>query len=281
MEACVQKERKRRSVPALCLFALLAAALLCACARRTEPEPEKPTIRYHNTALPLLEGVPRNEYDASAFYKDENGWLRCDGAPVGIDVSTHQGEIDWERVAEAGVEFAMIRAGRRGYTEGGLYEDERFRQNIEGAAAAGLNVGVYFFSQAISAAEAREEAAYLLERIAENDTLTYPVVFDWEPIVGADARTDGLNSAVLTACARAFCEEIASAGYAPAVYFNAEIGYLGYRLDQLTDYEFWLAEYHDAPTFYYGFGLWQYASSGSVPGIEGAVDMDLDLRNVK
>lgn len=279
-----KNDRRRRAAPLLARLAapLAAAALLCGCApRETPPEPEEPPVLYyHNTALPLLENVPVNELDASAFRTDENGWLRYRDAPMGIDVSTHQKEIDWEQVAEAGVEFAMIRAGRRGYTEGGLYEDEFFRRNIEGATAAGLDVGVYFFSQAVDVAEAREEAAYLLELI-EGCAVTYPVVFDWEPITNDDARTDGLGGAELTACARAFCKDVAAAGYTPAVYFNVEQGYLRYRLDQLTDYVFWLAEYHDAPSFYYGFDLWQYTSSGSVAGIEGSVDLDLDLRGVR
>ncbi len=274
------RKNTRRKAAALLCAALLA--LPCGCARHEptpEPEPEEPKIHYHNTALPILEGVARNEYDASAFRADENGWLHYRGAPLGIDVSSHQGEIDWEAVAASGVEFAMLRAGRRGYTEGGLYEDERFRENIEGATAAGLDVGVYFFSQATDAAEAREEAVYLLERLAGYD-VAYPVAFDWETITEDEARTDGMSIAERTDCALAFCEEIAAAGFTPAVYFNVEQGYLGYRLDRLKEYEFWLAEYHDSPGFYYGFGLWQYTSGGSVPGIAGRVDLDLDLRSV-
>lgn len=267
---------------AVLLALLCGVCLLSACGGRgtpAEPEEEGPVIWYHNTALPVWENVPANDYAAEAFAADENGWLRYRNAPVGVDVSSFQNTIDWAQAADAGIDFAMIRVGRRGYTEGGLFEDDRFRENIEGALAAGLDVGVYFFSQAITEAEAKEEADYLLSLI-EGYTLTYPVAFDWEPITNAEARTDGLGSAELTACAKAFCDAVADAGYIPMIYFNVDQGYLNYRLDRLTDYAFWLAEYHDSPSFYYSFDFWQYTHRGSVPGIEGAVDLDLDLRRV-
>lgn len=240
-------------------------------------EAEPPTLRYRGSTLPVLENVPVNEYAKEAFSTDESGYLRYPDAPLGIDVSSHQGEIDWAQVSAAGIDFVMLRAGRRGYTEGGLFPDDMFRRNIDGALAAGLEVGVYFFSQAITVEEAGEEADYVLELIGDYD-ISYPVAFDWEFISEDQARTDGLGAEEMTQCAAAFCDAIAEAGYAPVIYFNVSQGYLSYQLDQLTDYSFWLAEYHDSPGFYYHFDLWQYTHQGSVPGISGAVDMDLDLR---
>ena len=126
-----------------------------------EPEPETPTIQYRNHVIPILESVPVNGYDAGTFETDENGFVSYRDAPAGIDVSSYQGEIDWKKVAGSGVSFAMLRAGMRGYTKGGLMTDATFEKNYKGARAAGVDVGVYFFSQATSVEEAEEEADYL------------------------------------------------------------------------------------------------------------------------
>ena len=194
---------------------------------------------------------------------------------VGVDVSSHQQEIDWNKVKADGVEYAMIRVGYRGYTQGKLEEDIQFRSNIEGALAAGLKVGVYFFSQAISETEAREEAQFVLDRIRDYD-VTYPVIFDWENIE-ADARTDGMDPNTLTQCAAAFCQEIEAAGYRPGLYFNQVFGYQQFNLVDLQDYEFWLAQYSDVPDFYYNFHMWQYTNEGIIDGIEGQVDLNLSF----
>lgn len=245
-------------------------------AEEAQPE-EILTVQYRNHILEVLENVPANTYDASLFQRDAAGFLRYADAPVGIDVSSYQGVIDWPQVAAAGVDFAMIRLGLRGYTKGSIMTDATFEQNISGALAAGLDVGVYFFSQAVSVWEAEEEAGFVLEQLRGYE-LTYPVVFDWESINDPSARTNNVSSAELTLFAQAFCEKIAAAGYTPAIYFNQDQGYLGYQLDRLADYGFWLAEYGEAPGFFYEFGFWQYSERGSVPGIGGNVDLDLDLR---
>ena len=283
---------RRLSVAALAV-AVLALCVACAALllqlrapRQSEPETpavEEPTveepavIRFRNHVLPVLENVPVNGFAAEAFHRDGAGYLRYADAPLGVDVSSYQGEIDWERVAASGVKFAMIRAGLRGYTKGGLMEDSMFRRNIEGALAAGLDVGVYFFSQAVSVAEAEEEADVLLE-LVEGYDLSYPLVYDWETVEDDAARTVGVGSDMVTDCARAFCERVAAAGYTPMVYFNLDQGYLSYHLDELTDFLFWLAEYRDCPSFYYHYDFLQYTHQGTVDGIEGYVDLDLDLR---
>lgn len=192
----------------------------------------------------------------------------------GVDVSEHQLEIDWQQVAQSGVKFAYIRLGYRGYTEGGLFDDAYFKQNIEGALANGLGVGVYFFSQAITAAEALEEARYVIDRL-DGYNVTLPVMFDWEKIEGGGARTDNLPPEMLDNCAIAFCEAVKNAGYTPGVYFNRHLGYYGFDLSKLTDYEFWLAVPGEFPDFYYRTDIWQYSFTDTVPGISTPTDMNM------
>jgi len=242
------------------------------------PEEEPITFQFGGMVLTPLEGMPLNPYDADAFSVDEKGRITYekDGrrARAGIDVSTHQKDIDWQAVAADGVEFAMLRLGHRGYTKGGLFMDETFERNLQGALNAGLEVGVYFFSQAVTPEEAEEEADYVLEALG-GQALSFPVAFDWESIPGDEARTDGLDGEQMTRCAAAFCKRVKDAGYRPAVYFNQTQGYLHYDLRDLTEYDLWLAEYDPAPDFYYHFDLWQYSHTGRVDGIQGDVDLDL------
>lgn len=163
--------------------------------------------------------IQPNTYDSSAFVV-ENGFLTYQGSTpsyVGIDVSSHQGWIDWERVAAAGVDFAMIRVGYCGYTAGRINQDPYWEHNIFGALNAGLDVGVYFYSQAITETEAREEALWTLDQIAGYD-ITYPVVFDWERVSGPYSRTSSTPTDTVTACAKAFCQMIEEAGYIAMTY---------------------------------------------------------------
>lgn len=224
--------------------------------------------------------VPPNNYDGQAFAVADGFLTYNRGVSiVGVDVSTHQGEIDWEQVADAGVEFAMIRAGYRGYTEGGLFEDAQFCRNMEGALAAGLSVGVYFFSQAVTEEEAREEAEFLLSLIAPYD-VTYPVVFDWERQDKENSRTRETGGETMTACTIAFCEAVEAAGYLPMVYFSPSKGYTELDLKELLDWPFWLAHYTpdwQFTSFRYDFAMWQYADDGQVPGIGGKVDLNICL----
>ncbi len=273
---------------AISVLALILAAIALFFALRPEPEPEEPpapppveepvTFRFGDRVMTPLEGMPLNPYDRAGFSLDEKGRVTYEGARTGVDVSTYQKEIDWQAVAGDGIDFAILRLGYRGYTEGGLFLDQTFETNLRGALDAGLEVGVYFFSQAITPEEAEAEAAYILNAI-EGYEVTGPIAFDWEPIApGNNARTDGLDNDTLTRCAAAFCKKIEGAGYTPAVYFNQSLGYLRYDLRELTEYDLWLAEYDTKPDFYYHFDLWQYTHTGRVAGIEGDVDLDLDLR---
>lgn len=234
-------------------------------------------IKYGEKYLPVLSRVPVCEYDTNLLVKDGSTMYYNDPAyttAIGIDVSSYQGEIDWEKVADAGIEFAMIRLGGRGYSEGALYEDKFFRQNLQGASEAGIKVGVYFFSQAISVGEAAEEARFVLE-LLDGFPLDYPVVYDWEIITNDTARTDDMSKSALTKCAITFCEAVADEGYTPMIYYGSRVGYTKLDLRKLTDYDVWYAQYAPWPTMYYDFRIWQYTDSGKVPGIEGDVDMNI------
>ena len=236
-------------------------------------------IRYRDKLIDILEDVPVFAYDPKDFYL-ENGRMRCADKSVrlvhGIDVSAHQGIIDWNRVKADGVDFAIIRAGYRGYSVGNLVADSNFGMNIRNALAAGIEVGVYVFSQAVNETEALEEADFVLDAI-RGYPVTLPVVFDWEIVNSENGRTRGVSTQQLMACTKAFCLRVQRAGYAPMVYFNADWGYLNFDLSQITQYDFWLAQYKEQPDFYYNFKYWQYTSKGSVDGISGNVDLDVIL----
>lgn len=235
------------------------------------------------TTVPgVSQDIRPNEYVNELFVQDYRGYLSYMGGVSyqGVDVSAHQEDIDWARVAAAGTDFAMIRAGFRGYTAGTINKDAYFERNIRGALANGLQVGVYFFSQAITPQEAQEEAYQLLEWIRGYD-ITYPVVFDWE-VPSDEARTAYVDGATATACARAFCQVVQNAGYIPMTYGSPKKIYDGkLMLDQLQDYPaFWLANYTAgrAPTtFLYHYDMWQYSSTGHVDGIQGDVDLNVCL----
>lgn len=231
---------------------------------------------------PIDSSIARHDYDwtrlayaaGRTYYFDE----AYPDVRYGIDVSEYQGEIDWQAVAADGVSFAFIRAGYRGYGSGALLADARYAENLSGASAAGLDIGVYFFSQAITKEEAKEEAELLLTLIEGYD-VSYPVVFDMEEIYLETARTDSLSREEATEIARAFCRTIQKAGLQPMIYGNTK--WLAGRLDLAEladDYPLWFAQYYDKPLFPYDFSFWQYSSSGSVAGIEGDVDLNIQFK---
>ena len=271
------------------IYALILAAgllLLCACGGLRAPartvDPYEGMVQVESGFgtkmwVELYEDVPASAFEPADF-SGSGGFINYTGGEFealrGVDVSEHQKEIDWASVASEGVDFAMIRAGYRGYSQGGLYEDEYFAGNISGALDNGLEVGVYFFSQAVTPGEAVEEAEYVLGLI-EGFDVTLPVVFDWENIDGDDARTDDLDGAALTDCAIAFCQRIEQAGYQPAVYAYRYLAYFRYELPRLTDYMLWIGAVGDSPDFYYAHDIWQYSAEGRVRGIDGPVDLNL------
>lgn len=219
--------------------------------------------------------VPTNPYSPADFSLSEDGTVTClTGSAVrGIDVSGFQGEVDWQQVKQSGIEFVFIRVGYRGTTEGGLYKDEMAQDHYEGAMAAGLQVGAYFFSQALSPEEAKEEARFAMEQIVGWE-LTLPLVYDWE-WVDDQSRTAQVDGKTLTACTAAFCQTVSDGGLTPMIYFNTHQALEQLELEQLVDYGFWLAQYDGVLDFPYQVACWQYSCTGTVPGISGHVDMNL------
>ena len=237
---------------------------------------------YGEIWIPVLESVPAFSKEIVQIKSRNGRKYYVENSDItsllGVDVSVHQNEIDWAKVKESGIDFAMVRLGYRGYGTGEPGLDENYVQNITGAREAGLDAGVYFFSQAITAEEAVEEANLVIESLEGLD-VNYPVVFDWEIISGDTARTDNVSVDILTDCCVAFCETIKSAGYTPMIYQNKRTSIFKLDLNRLNDYDFWLAEYNDEPSYYYDFDMWQYTSSGNVPGIEGNVDLNISFKD--
>ncbi len=225
--------------------------------------------------------VREHDYDLSCFVND-GCFTRYVGDDrysyrLGVDVSHHDGEIDWKAVKDAGIEFAILRIGYRGYgSEGTLNEDKMFRTYIEGAHEAGLDVGCYIFSQAINTDEAREEAQLCLD-ILKDYELELPVVYDPESILNANARTDYVSGEQFTENTIVFCEMIKDAGYQPMIYSNMLWEAFQFDLKKLSDYPIWYADYEPLPQTPYNFEYWQYSNTGNVPGISEMVDLDIQL----
>jgi GH25 family lysozyme M1 (1,4-beta-N-acetylmuramidase) len=261
----------------LLLAVPVTAAVWSQLGRLTQPSAHRNTVTVNDgvrtVEITPYADMPVNELTAESF-SAADGVISCGGARQGIDVSEYQGEIDWQQVADSGVSFVFVRLGYRGTTEGLLLPDQRFAQNLSGAREAGLDVGVYFFSQALNQREAVEEADYVL-RALEGETLELPVMFDWEPVAKAGSRTEGMEAQVISDCAEAFCLRITASGYDAGIYFNRQQGYYSYDLARLRDYAFWVSDPNDHPDFYYAFRIWQYSFTGTVPGIETVVDRNL------
>ena len=249
---------------------LILLVVLALTLPRPAPEPETTQPPPASTLPPPSENV-----FSPMDFGYENGYLACLTAKsvLGIDVSTHQKQIDWQQVKAAGIEFVMIRIGYRGFDEGMLYEDEWAQRHYEGAKAAGLLVGGYFFSQAVTPQEAVEEANYAMSLISHWQ-LDMPLVYDWE-YISEECRTAQVDARVLTDCTKAFCDTVEAAGYDAMVYFNPGQSRKQMYLSELTQYGFWLAMYSDQMTYEYKVDMWQYTCQGVVPGIEGDVDINL------
>lgn len=239
---------------------------------------------YGDFSAEPLEGVPLNTLDwENLELGEDNRYTYYENgeavSKTGIDVSYHQGDIDWERVAADGIDFAMIRIGYRGYEKGIMHRDELSESYISGAQAAGIDIGVYFYSQAVSEAEAREEAVYVCGLIKDSE-IKYPVVFDWELPDDSEARTLGTTTETLNKCAAAFCQEITDRGYTAMLYSNLKMALTKYDMQTLSAYDFWYVEYkdgHNPPSYPYELQMWQYASDGRVDGIDGYVDMNISF----
>lgn len=193
------------------------------------------------------------------------------GTVMGIDISKHNGNIDWNAVKNSGVQYVILRCGYRGSASGVLVEDQKFRSNIQGATAAGLKVGIYFFSQAVNEVEAVEEASMTLSLI-KNYRITYPVYIDVE---SANGRADGISKAARTSVINAFCQTIRNSGYTPGLYANKNWLTEKINTGALGGCKIWLAQYVAAPTYGGRYEMWQYSSRGSIAGIKGNVDLNV------
>jgi GH25 family lysozyme M1 (1,4-beta-N-acetylmuramidase) len=282
----VKERRKKRltiigfAVVAVELILILAVVYACS----NLPEPVAPTkattvsepsesIHYHWQILPPR--IPLNDYSAEDFVMVD-GFMTHKTVPymVGIDVSSHQGEIDWKLVKEAGVEFVIIRLGYRGYgEEGRLVKDPKAQEYYEGAKEQGLLVGGYVFSQALTEQEAVEEAEMALEVTADWQ-LDLPVAFDWE-FLHFEARTQDMVPRLITNCAKAFCSTLEAGGVQPMLYTGLYVKTL--KLEELKQYPMWLALYSENMSYDYWMNFWQYSCTGKVPGIETDVDLNIYL----
>ena len=237
----------------------------------TYPDPTVPETEPENPTIP----PDRNPYDQFDFQYNRHNYLLLQNLPSspGVDVSAFQGKIDWKKVKASGIEFAIIRLGYRGYESGKLVEDEYAKKNLKGAKEAGLKVGAYFFSQALSIQETDEEIRYML-KILGDTKLDMPIVLDWE-IPASTARTRNMDSRTLTDIQRHFCGQMRDKGYQPMVYFNWHQSEHLYVLHELEEYPFWLALYQDRMTYPWKVEMWQYTDKGRVPGINGNVDLNV------
>lgn len=224
--------------------------------------------------------LPKNEYDYTKLVcQSDIMKYYSDGRQisfVGIDVSKLQDYIDYTKVKKAGIDFVMVRVGARGYSSGQLILDDYFSENIKRASDAGLQVGVYFFSQAINEEEALEEANLVLDSIRDFP-VSYPVAFYMDGVTGDTARIDRLSRQEKTTIAKTFMDMVGNAGYVPLLYGDKEWLIKQLDLSKLTAYDVWLSQYSDIPDYPYKFSMWQYSASGSVDGIAGYVNMNISF----
>ncbi len=227
--------------------------------------------------------IPVNSYrldhfkleDGFMVYYDEEG---NQISRLGVDISYHQQRIDWEELKNSKAEFVMLRCGYRGYTEGGLIVDEKFKEYAQAANDAGIPLGVYFFTQAITVEEAEEEAEFVLSLI-EDYEISYPVAFDTEYVLDSEARTrtTEISDTLRSRMCIAFCKKIEEAGYYPMIYAGENWMRRNLNLSMLQEYDFWAPQYLEENDFMYDFTIWQYTESGFIPGVDGEVDLNISM----
>jgi GH25 family lysozyme M1 (1,4-beta-N-acetylmuramidase) len=236
--------------------------------------------------VPIVDSLKKHTYTNLIILQDEES-LQIETydkmnlvSKFGIDISDYQGQIDWDILQTTGVSFAIMRVGFRGWGTGKILLDTQYLNNIEGAIQAGIDPGVYFFTQAITKEEAIEEAEFILENI--NDyTISYPIVFDVESNSKEDRRLDKLTKEERTDVCIAFCERIKEAGYEPMIYGNIITFMDLFDMSRLEDYKKWLAHPGDSIYFPYDFDIWQYSQTGMLNGISEKVDFDIIFEKEK
>lgn len=216
--------------------------------------------------------VAESSYEMDSF-TDDDGIISYKGEKrIGITVSDKHGNIDWQQVKNSGISFAYIRVGFRGITDGKIYYDRNFQENMVGAADAGIDIGVYFYSHSTTDIEAEEEASAVLDKIGLYQ-VKYPVAFMWEfapdtAKLSSPPRTQGTSAEQVTRFTKSFCDKIKKAGHKAVFRTDKQMGYEYYNLEALKDFDIWYVEYKKQPAFHYNFKLWEYSSQATVPGIE-------------
>ena len=274
----------------LLIAILIISFLILPFLRRNNQDTEDAYNEYsQNGGFDFFKGKPdylTNSYDYDRIipgensryhYTDQNGNII---SKTGIDVSYFQGDIDWNKVKADGIDFVIVRVGYRGYESGIINLDQNFETYMQGASEAGLELGVYFFSQAINIDEVVEEAQFVLEKVGDYN-LTYPIIFDWEEPETSSARTHEVNTNELTDFCMEFCREIKDAGYEPMIYSNRHMTSKLLDLKALSSYPFWYAEYREKPVLDHNFTIWQYTHEGTVDGISTTVDLNISFPQSK
>ena len=226
----------------------------------------------------IMEDLPKNNYQAENFELDapvlkfySNGRL---SSKFGVDISKDQANIDFKKVADQGVDFVMLQLGARGYSSGKIILDGSFSDKMKSVQEAGLGIGVYFYSQAITKEEAVEEANYVIAATAGYQVI-YPVVFYTEELFNDSARTDTINNEKLTDCAVAFCDTVKKSGYIPMICADERQFAKRVDMTRLTSYEWWLRDTDEKSDFPYKYSIRQYSNTGRIDGIEGDVNLDI------
>lgn len=212
--------------------------------------------------------------DETGYYSYEDDKYK---SVAGVDLSVYQGDVDFSKVKDAGFDYCMLRVGYRTYGGGVVTADANFETYVSDAIKNDLDVGVYFFTSAITTAEAKEEAEFVLDSIKPYN-INYPVVLDVEEIVSGTSRQDSLSKEELTEIVKTFCKTIEDEGYEVMIYSNLKGFIAKVNLEELEDYDKWFANYDTTPYFPYKFTMWQYSSTGSVDGIDGDVDLNIYLK---
>ncbi len=224
--------------------------------------------------------LPKHEYDFTKLVCQSNIMKYYeDGKQVsylGADISKYQDYVDFVKLKKAGADFVMLRAGARGYGTGQLVLDDYFNDNMKRATDAGLQVGVYFSSQAVSVDEAIEEANMVLANLAEQ-RITYPVAFDMGFVDNDTARIEVLSKSEKTEIAKAFLDTIAAAGYKTMLYGDKEWLIKEIDMSKLTAYDVWLSQMADVPDYPYKFAMWQYTTEGTIDGVAGYVGLNISF----
>lgn len=273
----MNKEKKNIRKPLLIIFVILimtiiivAISLIILVDENTEPEYIEKIYNINDINYELL----NMNNDFYQYYKE--GYR----AVIGLDLSEHNKEVDFNILKEQGIEFVILRLGWRGYYDPSIHIDKRFEEYYEKASETGLKIGVYFFSQAISVSEVRQEANFVIENLKDK-TIDFYVAYDCESINSSIARTNALTMEQATINAKTFLYLVEEAGYTPMLYTNMDWIKNYYKPTLLKEYPIWYAQYSRKPQYRGNHIIWQYASGMNVEGVSGENGTDLNLMILK